>query len=135
MIQKGKGAARAMLHARILLLTDESEGRPPRTDATVAETLQTSTHTVQRVRQRFVLESFEAAVNPRPRPPQPDKIKIKPSIEQQLIALACSEPPAGHCTWTLQMLADQLVVLQCVESVGRETVRKSLKKTIFNSAS
>lgn len=135
LIQKGKGAARALMHARILLLADESEGRSARTDAVVAETLHTSTHTMERVRRRFVTESFEAAVYPRPRPPQPEKIIIKAEVEQQLIELACSEPPEGHCTWTLQMLADQLVVLRCVESVGRETVRQSLKKTISTSAS
>jgi hypothetical protein len=135
LIHKGKGAARVLMHARILLATDESEGRPARTDATVAEALNTSERTVQRVRQRFVCESFEAAVYPKPPPPRPEKIKINAAAEAKLIELACSEPPDGHCTWTLQMLADQLVVLRCVESVGRESVRKSLKKTISNLVS
>ena len=132
MVGRGKAAARKLTHARILLLADESEGRSARTDAEIAEVLQTSAHTVSRVRKRFVMESFEAAINPRPRPPRPDKIKIKGQAEQQLLELACSEPPEGHCVWTLQLLADQMVVLGYVDSVGRETVRKALKKTISN---
>jgi hypothetical protein len=82
---------------------------------------------------RFVMESFEAAINPRPQPPRPDKIKIHGEAEQKLIELACSEPPQGHCEWTLQLLANQLVVLGYVDSVGRETVRQALKKTPSNS--
>lgn len=133
MVHKGKSAARKLTHARVLLLTDESDGRQSRTDAEIAEVLQTSPDTVARVRKRFVLESFEAAVNPRPRPPRPDKIKIQDATEQKLIELACSDPPDGRGAWTLQLLADQLVVLGYVESVGRETVRQSLKKTTSNS--
>ena len=48
---------------------------------------------------------------------------------------ACSDPPDGRGSWTLQLLADRLVVLGQVESVSRETVRKALKKKTFNSES
>lgn len=133
MVRKGKAAARKLTHARVLLLADESNGRQARTDAEIGEVLQASPDTVARVRKRFVMESFEAAINPRPRPPRPDKIKIQDASEQKLIELACSAPPDGRGTWTLQLLADKLVVLGYVESVGRETVRQALKKTIFNS--
>jgi hypothetical protein len=46
-----------------------------------------------------------------------------------LIRLACSDPPAGRCCWTLGLLADQLVALGCFPEVSRETVRQALKKT------
>jgi hypothetical protein len=83
---------------------------------------------VERVRQRFVLEGLDAAVNPRPQPRRPEKVKIQGDVEKKLIELACSEPPTGRCRWTLQLLADELVVLKCVESVCDETVRQALKK-------
>ena len=88
-----------------------------------------SERTVERVRKRFVTESFEAALQPRPLPPRPDKVKIQGPVEKQLIQLACSEPPPGRSRWTLQLLADRLVVLNCVERVSTETVRQALKKT------
>jgi transposase len=48
--------------------------------------------------------------------------------EARLVALACSEAPDGRNRWTLQLLADQMVELQYVESVSWETVRQVLKK-------
>jgi len=129
LVSSGKGAARRLAHARILLLADESDHGPGRTNAAIVAALGVSERTVERVRKRFVTESFEAALQPRPQPPRPDKIKIQGPVEKQLIELACSDPPAGRCRWTLQLLADQLVVLNCVEGVSTETVRRSLKKT------
>jgi len=46
----------------------------------------------------------------------------------RLLALACSPPPQGRAHWTLRLLADQMVVLEHVESISRETVRRTLKK-------
>lgn len=129
MVNKGKAAARKLTHARILLLADESEGRIGRTDDEIAEALQVTPRTISRVRKRFVIESFEEAVNPRPQPPRPDKIKIIGPIEEQLIELACDDPPEGRCVWTLQLLADKLVILSELQGVSRETVRGALKKT------
>src|SRR5207302_3471427 len=84
--------------------------------------------TIGRVRQRFVSEGLDAALNHRPQPPRPDKIKIKGGVEQELIRLACSDPPEGRCHWTLCLLADELVALGLVASVSPETVRQALKK-------
>ena len=131
MVGKGKAAARKLAHARILLLADEGDDRMRRTDEDIAETLQVGLRTVSRVRKRFVMEGLEQAVNPRRQPRRPDKIKLDKEAEQQLIELACSDPPDGRGSWTLQLLADRLVVLGQVESVSRETVRKSLKKTTY----
>jgi hypothetical protein len=44
------------------------------------------------------------------------------------VQLACSEAPDGLDRWTLQMLADELIELEVVETVSRETVRTTLKK-------
>lgn len=132
MISKGKAAARKLAHARVLLLADESDGRTPKTDAEIAEFLQVGLRTIGRVRQRFVTESCKEAVSPRRQPPRPDKIKIQGDIEQQLIELACSEPPEGRWCWTLQLLADRLVMLTRLDTVGRETIRLALKKMTFS---
>lgn len=129
LVSCGKGAARKLAHARILLLADEGDQGPGRTNAAIVAALGVGERTVERVRKRFVTESFEAALQPRPQPPRPDKVKIKGPVEKQLIQLACSDPPTGRCRWTLQLLADRLVVLNCVDDVSTETVRQALKKT------
>jgi hypothetical protein len=55
--------------------------------------------------------------------------KLDGDGEARLIALACSEAPDGRKHWTLQMLADRLVVLDVVDTISYETVRQVLKKT------
>src|SRR5262245_58949893 len=124
LLGKGKAAARRISHARILLLADEG-----REDEDIAEAVAVSSRTVLRVRKRLVTEGFLAALDHRPQPPRPDKVKIKGDVEQRLIRIACSDPPAGAGHWTLQLLADELVALGLVKGVSTETVRQALKKT------
>ena len=85
---------------------------------------------IHRVRQQCVEESFETALHPRRPLKRPDKVTITGEVEQQLIALACGEPPRGHGRWTVRLLADRLVELGYVARASRETVRQALKKTI-----
>ena len=128
MISRGKADARKLAHARMLLQADEAEGGPRRTDEQIASALDTSTRTVERVRERFVEQGLEAALLPRPSKRIYAR-KLDGRQEARLIALACSEPPAGKRRWTLRMLADEMVDLEVVESLSHETVRQALKKT------
>lgn len=128
MISRGKGDARKLAHARILLQADESNRGPRRTDQQIAEALNTTTRTIERVRERFVNESLESALLPKPSKRIYTR-KLDGKQEAKLIALACSKPPAGKARWTLRLLAEQLVELEVVEEVSHETVRQTLKKT------
>jgi len=134
LVAAGKAAARKLLHARILLLADIPPG-PEHTDDEIVAALGTGPRTIARVRQRFVTEGFPAALDHRPQPPRPDKIKIKGDLEQKLVQLACGDPPEGRCHWTLQLLAQELVVLGHVRSISTETVRQALKKTTSSPGS
>ncbi len=134
LVSCGKAAARKLTHARILLLADDSRGEE-HADEQIVAALGTSLRTVSRVRQQLVTQGLDFALLRRRQPPRPDKVKIKGAIEQRLVELACSEPPQGRCHWTLQLLADELVVLGLVERVGIETVRLALKKTTSSRGS
>ncbi|HLJ96695.1 MAG TPA: IS630 family transposase [Gemmataceae bacterium] len=127
LISRGKAAARKLTHARILLLADASRGEE-HADEQIGAALGTSLRTVARVRRQLVTAGLDVALLRQRQPPRPDKVKIKGDVEQRLIALACSDPPQGRCHWTLQLLADELVVLGLVDRVGIETVRQALKK-------
>jgi transposase len=134
LVSVGKSAARKLTHARILLLADERHGEAC-SDAEITSALGTSLRTIERLRKRFVTEGLEAALDHRPQPPRPDKIKIKGDLEQRLIELACSDPPEGRCHWTLQLLADELVVLGWVDAISTVTVWQALKKTTSSRGS
>jgi hypothetical protein len=134
MVSRGKAAARKLTHARILLLADDSQG-DERPDDQIVAALGVSPRTVSRVRRQLVTEGAEVALLGRRQPPRPDKIKIKGDVEQRLIELACSDPPTGRRHWTVQLLADELVVLGLVDRIGTETVRVALKKTTSSRGS
>jgi transposase len=90
--------------------------------------LQISRSTVARVRQRFAWEGLEAAlVHRRPKATKPKKLDGEQ--EAHLIALACSEPPKGKKHWSVRLLAERFVQLECAEEpISRELVRRTLKK-------
>lgn len=134
LVSVGKSACRKLTHARILLLADVVHGEGSR-DEDIVAALGTSLRTIARVRKRFVTEGPEAALDSKPWPPRPDKIKIKGDVEQKLVTLACTDPPRGRCHWTLRLLADEMVVLGLVDSISTETVRQALKKTTFSPGS
>ena len=128
MVSTGKSAARKLTHARILLLADAGPEGPGHSDKRIVEALGVGERTVSRLRQRFVEEGLEAAVNPRPRP-RPSS-KFEGEVEEQIVALAKSDPPEGRARWTLRLLASQVVKLDMVEGASHESVRKVLKKTV-----
>lgn len=128
MLAGGKSSALKQAHARILLKADASPGRSAWSDSKIAEAVDVGTATVERVRKRFVLQGFEAALVRKPQE-RPSRLRtLDGRAEAKLIALACSPPPGGRKTWTMQLLADKLVELEVVPAICDETVRRSLKK-------
>lgn len=129
LIAAGQAAARKLTHARILLKADAAEGGPAWPDHQIADALEVSVATVERVRQRFVEEGLDAALDRKRRERPAREVKLDGRAEARLIALACSAPPEGRAVWTMRLLADKLVELEVVDSISDETVRLALKKT------
>jgi transposase len=129
LIARGRVSATVRQRALILLKADV-EGAAW-TDEQIAELAQVGLSTVHRVRQRCVEEGLEAVLQRKPSP-QRQYRKLDGVQEAKLVALACSDPPAGRVCWTMQLLADKLVELDVVDSIGREAVRVTLKKTRFS---
>ena len=136
LISSGSASARMLNRARILLKADlgkRSEGGAL-IDREIASMLETSTATVQRVRERFCRQGLEAALE-RSVPDRLYERSFDGRAEARLIALACSQapegPPEGRGRWSMRLLADRAVELGIVDEVSHETVRKTLKKTSF----
>lgn len=127
LIATGTAPARTLTHARILLKADQGEGGPAWPDARIAEALETSVATVERVRRRWTERGLDDALHRRPTGPR--RRTLDGEQEAHLIALACTKPPAGKKRRSVRLLAKKLVELEVVEAIGRETVRATLKKT------
>lgn len=131
LISRGTVAARKLTRARILLLADQAEGGPTKSDPEIAQAVMCGRATVERVRKQFVEEGIENTLTRKPTVRTYEN-KIDGRAEAHLIAMTCGAPPEGHARWTLRLLADQMVALGQVESVSHETVRMTLKKTTSN---
>ncbi|MGH3086631.1 MAG: helix-turn-helix domain-containing protein [Rubrobacteraceae bacterium] len=131
-VASGVAPARELTRARILLKADEGVLEAARgrewPDTRIAEALDVSRSTVRRVRERFCVEGMEAALShraPKNRKPK----KLDGGQEAHLIALACSQPPDGRRKWSIRLLAERFVELECAtEPASRELVRRTLKK-------
>jgi transposase len=133
-VRAGKSSARVQTRARILLLAVErsisSRGgasRRSNSNRTIGEDMLVSARTVSRVRRRFVEGGLRAALYDRERSGRPTEIDGE--AEAKLVMLACSEPPDGRSHWTLQLLADRMVVLGYTQHISDTWVLKLLKKT------
>lgn len=127
-ISKNKAKRNTIINAYILLKADRTCGW---TNADIAAAYEVSTKKVEQLKKRFVEEGFDAALYRKP-VTNTHRRKMTGDEEAHLIALYCSQAPAGHERWTLRMLADKMVELDIIDSVSHETIRRTLKKMNLN---
>lgn len=131
-VRKGKHSAQKVLNALILLNCDEqAPTRRTLKEQQIADVLNISAMKLHRVKQRFVDEGLEVALNGHKGIRTYEK-KADGEFEAHLVALSCSTPPPGHARWSLRLLADKVVELHYIDSVSYETIRRVLKKTNSN---
>ena len=117
----GSGKARVRRVKRAQILLAAQQGHP---DAVIAQTVGVGTSTVYRTKRRFVECALEGALSEDPRPGA--RRKLTGREETLMVAVACSDPPAGRARWTLELLADERVQRTGHEGLSRETVRRRL---------
>ncbi|MCL5950168.1 MAG: helix-turn-helix domain-containing protein [Chloroflexi bacterium] len=125
LVNKGYHQSSELKRAYMLLHSDNQK-----TDEAIAAMLFCSEDTVRRTRIRYLNEGLDAALEDKPRSGREPALNAQQ--EAYLIALACSEPPAGQERWTLDLLTQRMVDDEQVESLSPETVRLTLKKTNSN---
>jgi transposase len=125
MVSKGKRKASAIRIAHVLLASDETTGR--QSESSISEAYHLSTKTVERIRQQFCERGMDI-FSPQPRHTRSDK-RIDGSVEAHILAVCCSEPPAGQRRWKLQLIADRVVELGILDHLSATSVATVLKKT------
>ena len=123
-VRKLNGSSEKVRRAQILLKAD-ADG-PAWTDERIADAFSCRTKTVENIRQRSCWKGSSGRWNAnggsRPRSPN-----CRRRQEAHIIALRLGPPPKGYANWSL--LARRVVELAIVESISRETIRRTLKKT------
>lgn len=131
-VRNGRSPAKKIMHARVLLLSDEDHPEGGRGDAFIGKALGLHRNTIYRIRARFVREGELPALHRKQRLTPATPPKLDGRGEAHLIQIACSTPPEGRSRWTLNLLAKELVNRKIVTSICIETVNKTLKKTSFS---
>jgi transposase len=125
MTAKGQASVRVLKRAQILLKADGEQLK----DAEIAQMLDVSQGTVQNIRENFYKNGLKC-LHDKPRPGRP-RI-IDGDIEAKIVTIACSTPPQGRERWTVRLIAQRLVTLECLEKISHQGVYKRLKKTNSN---
>lgn len=125
-IKRGQKNAREITRARILLFADAGKS-----DWEIVSLLGVSRPTVQATRQRYADRARGRSILDRLKdaPRSGRSLKLDSRVAAKVAMLACSDPPEGSARWTLQLLADNLVNLEVIDSISHESVRRLLKKT------
>lgn len=116
--------ARQIKHAQILLKSDRKEDW---SYEQIAKAFDVTAVTIAKVRKTYIHHGLEAALQ-RKKPDREYEYALDGEAEAHLMALACSEPPAGREHWSLRLLQDRFVKLGYADSISHETIRRVLKK-------
>ena len=128
LVRRGRSAGWKLRRAQALLKCDQGPQGPGWPDAKIAEAFEVTTRSVEHWRKQAVERGPLSLLERKPQDRSKFR-KLDGAAEAKLVRLACSTPPEGHARWSLRLLADQLVALEVVDSIGHECVRQTLQKT------
>jgi hypothetical protein len=125
----GVRSTKLIKRAEIILLLDSSENGKALTFVEISKRLGISLTTITKVKKDFfAAENAKAFLQRKKRDTPPVKPKITGDVEARIIALACSEVPAGCARWTVRLIADKSVELQIIDSISFKSAQRLLKK-------
>jgi transposase len=115
-------SARSIMHANILLFTNDSLGEKKKSLRETAELLDISQMTVNQVRKLYATEGLEAALARKTRLSPPHISKITGDFEAQVIAAALRPAPKGRARWTLRLLAEYCTEKEYIVSISHSAI-------------
>ena len=114
----GGGVQQVRVVLRALALLQLAEGvSAPR----IARMIPLTPQAIRKVAHRYQAGGLERALYEKPRPGAAEVLDN--SEKQRVIAMVCSDPPAGRARWTVRLVAEEAIKRKLVPRVGRETIR------------
>jgi len=117
-------------HAKVLLYLDEN-GEKKLTPKQTATKCKFYRENIYKIRKQYHTQGIDRVLQRKKREAPPIPGKITGEIEARIIATACSTVSEGKKSWTLQMIANKIVLDGVVESIFDVTVMRVLKKTQY----
>ena len=107
---------------RVLTLLQLDAGQ---TASQVGANLQLTDKAVREIGRRYEDGGLERVLYDKQRPGAVPLLEA--SQKQRIIAMVCSDPPAGRARWTVRLIAEEAVKRKLLPRVGRETIRVLLQ--------
>jgi len=127
--KKGVHSAMLIRRARVILALDRSNKKDHLRVNRICEEIGISRQALKDIRDAYLNSpSIEMFLTRKKRETPPVEPKVTGEVEAHIIAIACGEKPQGRARWTMQLIADRCVELNCVESLSEASVRRVLKK-------
>jgi hypothetical protein len=125
----GVHPASMIMRARVLLALDTSAGEVD-TKEVVAARVGVSGETLRLVAKRFAETGGDiwATIERKQREHPPVPSPVTGEVEARLIALACSQPPAGYARWSLRLLEKHVALIEDIPDLDHSTIGRVLKK-------
>ena len=117
--KRGTHSARVLSRMRMVLLADAG--------VEIEEISQRENVCKQTVYNTLKKFATTNEVQDSPRSGRPEKLSGE--VKAHVIATACTDARKGRSRWTLRTLADEIVQLELVDSVSKDTIGRVLKKT------
>jgi transposase len=127
-VRKKRSGIQVTKRGKVLLDLDESSGQRQYTTKKIADRQGVSEATISEVCKRYEAGGVSKVLRRKKRVTPPVPAKVTGEVEAHIIATCCSDPPAGKATWSMQMIADKIVLNGVIDSISDETVRLVLKK-------
>ncbi|MDP1818006.1 MAG: IS630 family transposase [Leadbetterella sp.] len=115
-------SAKTIMHANILLNTDDGLPERKKDNRELAEVFDVSPNTINQVRKTYATRGLEAALNRKTRLTPPNISKITGDFEAHVVATALSPAPKGKARWTLRLLAEHCIENKYIVSISHSAI-------------
>ena len=120
--KNGHSSAKTIMHANILLNTNDSFPEKKKSNRELSEIFGVSLPTVNKIRKTYCEEGLAAALNRKTRLTPETMSKITGEFEAHVIATALSPPPKGYAKWNLRLLAEHCMEKKYIVSISHTAV-------------
>jgi transposase len=116
LLKGGVQQVRVVLRALALLQLAENASAPQ-----IAKLIPLTAQAIRRLGHRYQQAGLAGALYEKHRPGAAEVLEA--NQKQRIIAMVCSDPPAGRARWTVRLVAEEAVKRKLVPHIGRETIR------------
>ena len=127
--EKGVHSVHLVKRAQTILALDRNGKKDHLRITRISDQVNLSRQAIYDIWDAFLAsETVDAFLTRKKRETPPVQAKVTGEVEAQIIAIACSEPPAGFARLTVRLISERSVEMGIDNGIGKSAVGSVLKK-------